>query len=575
MSSYTSGRSPSPSQLLDSLDPVVTSENITWSSVSNHPSFAHQRPQHSQERHMMQTQRHSPPTTAATTQHNYYHLQHPSQQSQTTPKSMQSIPGDTHSHLHFPSKSSHQSFLSPNNNFTSNGGNDENALSLNPNTIVNKSTELLQGEDHQKSTRCLVSGSGELLVKGSSTPATVSSIPEPQLKQQIKGQFKDKDYSYVKFLRREPPHEYSYPKLIDPTANSNITPSTMATHTPSMATTANTIVTSSGGGFKTDASPSVNFPESKCEMDDTKSQSSAVKDSPVSSSGSQSGVTGGNWNRHNNNGSRYKLKSHFPASVGVDAKNPVSTNDYSSYLVKTSESGGSLSQLGGIANDEKNSLVGSCCSGSGSSCSGDSKRSCSKKHNHHHTRCGKSTKNCKLCSTGKPHSHYPHQSSSQHQFISELDSKSGKSAMYSPGGAPRNSGVPGCLGRQGSIIGGAGGSPTNAMTLTCAHCRESFSADDNRLGDCTEAPSCVRKGIETVTCLNCAQALLYHCMSDSEGDYVHPCECSNADGHAVRRWIGLSLLSVLVPCLCCYVPLISCYRCGELCNACGGRHEAS
>ena len=113
------------------------------------------------------------------------------------------------------------------------------------------------------------------------------------------------------------------------------------------------------------------------------------------------------------------------------------------------------------------------------------------------------------------------------------------------------------------------------MTLTCAHCRESFSADDNRLGDCAEAPSIVRKGIETMTCLNCAQALLYHCMSDSEGDYVHPCECSNADGHAVRRWIGLTLLSVLVPCLCCYGPLISCYRSGEHCNVCGGRHEAS
>lgn len=120
----------------------------------------------------------------------------------------------------------------------------------------------------------------------------------------------------------------------------------------------------------------------------------------------------------------------------------------------------------------------------------------------------------------------------------------------------------------------AGGPAT--MTLTCAHCRESFSMDNNRIGACAYAPADgVRRGIEAVTCLQCAKCLLYHCMSDAEGDYVHPCECTNSDGHWARRWIGLSLLSILVPCLCCYVPLMACYRCGIACNVCGGRHEAS
>ena len=97
----------------------------------------------------------------------------------------------------------------------------------------------------------------------------------------------------------------------------------------------------------------------------------------------------------------------------------------------------------------------------------------------------------------------------------------------------------------------------------------------HQVGACAYAPTdCARTVIEAATCLQCAKCLLYHCMSDTEGNYVHPCECSNSDGHWARRWIGLSLLSILVPCLCCYVPLMACYKCGRICNLCGGRHEA-
>ena len=96
-----------------------------------------------------------------------------------------------------------------------------------------------------------------------------------------------------------------------------------------------------------------------------------------------------------------------------------------------------------------------------------------------------------------------------------------------------------------------------------------------QVGVCAYAPpDCTRRVIETASCLQCAKCLLYHCMSDPEGNYVHPCECSNSDGHWTRRWIGLTLLSILVPCLCCYVPLMGCYKCGTKCNVCGGRHEA-
>ena len=120
---------------------------------------------------------------------------------------------------------------------------------------------------------------------------------------------------------------------------------------------------------------------------------------------------------------------------------------------------------------------------------------------------------------------------------------------------------------------------SSTMTLTCAHCHESFSHASNRRGACSHAPQdWARSTVETVTCLSCAKCLLYHCMSDSEGDYGagHPCDCSSEGGGTWgRRWLGLTLLSILVPCLCCYFPLMACYKGGAACSLCGGRHQAA
>lgn len=120
---------------------------------------------------------------------------------------------------------------------------------------------------------------------------------------------------------------------------------------------------------------------------------------------------------------------------------------------------------------------------------------------------------------------------------------------------------------------------TSTMTLTCAHCHESFSHASNRRGACGHAPQdWARSTVETVTCLSCAKCLLYHCMSDSDGDYGagHPCDCSSEGGGTWgRRWLGLTLLSILVPCLCCYFPMMACYKGGAACSLCGGRHQAA
>lgn len=112
--------------------------------------------------------------------------------------------------------------------------------------------------------------------------------------------------------------------------------------------------------------------------------------------------------------------------------------------------------------------------------------------------------------------------------------------------------------------------------VQCKHCHEVFSEDENERGSCEYAPDTVRSCINKVTCISCAQCMLYHCMADSEGDFTnHPCSCDRNEEHCGRRWFGLTILSIFVPCLWCYIPLNTCHRCGIQFRLCGGRHEAS
>uniref|UniRef100_A0A3Q4AE69 Sprouty related EVH1 domain containing 3 n=1 Tax=Mola mola TaxID=94237 RepID=A0A3Q4AE69_MOLML len=70
-----------------------------------------------------------------------------------------------------------------------------------------------------------------------------------------------------------------------------------------------------------------------------------------------------------------------------------------------------------------------------------------------------------------------------------------------------------------------------------------------------------------------SKSLLYHCMSDSEGEFWEPCSCDESmGGHphplCCARWLALLALSLFVPCMCCYLPLRACLRCGERCGCC-------
>ncbi|XP_031168020.1 sprouty-related, EVH1 domain-containing protein 2 isoform X2 [Sander lucioperca] len=108
----------------------------------------------------------------------------------------------------------------------------------------------------------------------------------------------------------------------------------------------------------------------------------------------------------------------------------------------------------------------------------------------------------------------------------------------------------------------------------CIYCRDMFNHEDNGRGRCQEAPDPVQTCIRRVSFMWCADSLLYHCMSDPEGDYSDPCSCDASDERFCLRWTALVALSMLAPCMCCYAPLRACYRCGVACRCCGGKHKA-
>uniref|UniRef100_A0A672NLG1 Sprouty related EVH1 domain containing 1 n=1 Tax=Sinocyclocheilus grahami TaxID=75366 RepID=A0A672NLG1_SINGR len=109
----------------------------------------------------------------------------------------------------------------------------------------------------------------------------------------------------------------------------------------------------------------------------------------------------------------------------------------------------------------------------------------------------------------------------------------------------------------------------------CIYCREMFNHEDNRRGQCPDAPDPIKQCIYKVSCMLCAESMLYHCMSDSEGDFSDPCSCDISEEHFCVRWLALLGLSLLAPCMCCYPPLRACHRCGEACRCCGGKHKAA
>lgn len=133
------------------------------------------------------------------------------------------------------------------------------------------------------------------------------------------------------------------------------------------------------------------------------------------------------------------------------------------------------------------------------------------------------------------------------------------------------------------------------------YCQEFFTEEFNRNGACEFAPDCFKASLEYTTAMKCARCMLYHCMSDSEGEMPqHPCECVPEENICSKRyvrndmnvepkqqysyfdcffplqifrWIGLFLLSMIFPCLCFYPACHGVHKIGISCGVCGGKHQ--
>ncbi|XP_031434598.1 sprouty-related, EVH1 domain-containing protein 2 [Clupea harengus] len=175
-------------------------------------------------------------------------------------------------------------------------------------------------------------------------------------------------------------------------------------------------------------------------------------------------------------------------------------------------------------------------------------------------------------------------------FAKSEPSKHDYSYPYTPGSDPVP-GRPADLKGDGGGVVGVGGLLGGSVVSTqpkggqrkrkeqgersrCKYCRDMFNHEENRRGRCHDAPDPVRTCIRRVSFMWCADSLLYHCMSDPEGDYSDPCSCDTGDERFCLRWAALLGLSVFAPCLCCYPPLHACHRCGLVCGCCGGKHKA-
>ncbi|XP_048861646.1 protein sprouty homolog 3 [Brienomyrus brachyistius] len=91
----------------------------------------------------------------------------------------------------------------------------------------------------------------------------------------------------------------------------------------------------------------------------------------------------------------------------------------------------------------------------------------------------------------------------------------------------------------------------------CGKCKCPECSSPRRLPSCWACGQrCLcsaEAAVEHGTCLCCIKGLFYHCSADDEDNCAdRPCSCGPA--HACARWGTMALLSLCLPCLCCYPP---------------------
>lgn len=71
--------------------------------------------------------------------------------------------------------------------------------------------------------------------------------------------------------------------------------------------------------------------------------------------------------------------------------------------------------------------------------------------------------------------------------------------------------------------------------------------------------------VETATCVCCVKGLFYHCLSHEDEDSYADEPCSCQSDKKCLRWTLMGMLSLCLPCLCCYPVARGCIK---LCRAC-------
>ncbi|KAM6945413.1 protein sprouty homolog 2 [Aplochiton taeniatus] len=102
----------------------------------------------------------------------------------------------------------------------------------------------------------------------------------------------------------------------------------------------------------------------------------------------------------------------------------------------------------------------------------------------------------------------------------------------------------------------------------CGRCKCRECTRPRQLPSCwTCCGRCVcsaQSAVEYCTCVCCVKALFYHCSSDDE-DTCADKPFSFTQAHCCARWSAVGFLSLLLPCLLCYLPANGCLTLSQSC----------
>jgi len=111
----------------------------------------------------------------------------------------------------------------------------------------------------------------------------------------------------------------------------------------------------------------------------------------------------------------------------------------------------------------------------------------------------------------------------------------------------------------------------------CVYCCKLFDPERSKgRRRCRDAPDPLMDWINAVSCARLADGVMYHCFSDSDGDYEPACKCTCTEltRDSLVKWAAVVSMYLCLPCLCCFWPLIGCRKCALSLGYCIPQHRA-